>query len=231
MLTALFATAVIAALLVHFVIVELPERREARSGPSSPEAVPVSEAVEGLPGGVFLQTTFTWTRLRDNGEVFLGLHPMLLSLIGGPLEWDLLPDGQEVKRGEPLLALRRGEREFQVYSPLDGRVVEANEEVDPVRGWSGLTERRGSWIYRIRPLKAEDEVPRWLLGSRAAEWTRHQYRQIRDYLVRLLPDEGAGVAAADGGELPAGVLSQVDEAAWESFQTWFLPPSGVEAER
>lgn len=226
MLTGIFVILVVTALVLHHVFTaRSPERR---TGLEAPPPLPITlrEAVGNLPEAVLLQPTFTWTRLRKNGEIFLGLHPILTGLLGVDYTLELLADDATVRKGSRILRLRQGDRELELFSPVNGEVTEANTGFSPLSGWEGHTMRGGSWIYRIQPEGLEAELPLWLRTDEASAWAHRQYRTIRDFLFQAERNHEVGLAAADGGELPAGVLSQMDDLVWSSFQEVFLPPPG-----
>jgi len=232
MITALFVILVVGAIGLHYVLVDRPRLRKAERKPSTPEAIPLSEAMVEPPGSFFLQPSFTWTRIRESGEFFVGIHPLLLSLVGPDIHLETVPDDSTLERGDPLLRLCSGEKEIRLFSPLAGQIVEVNDRFLPQTGWVGATSRGGSWLYRIRPRGAEGDmqIPTWMLGASASRWAHEEYREVKDFLLETLDHEEVGLSAADGGELPAGVLSQLDGGAWETFQARFIPdPAETEA--
>lgn len=229
MLTGLFVLIVVTALTLHYFFGEKPSDARTKSGLPLPRPITLGEAVGDLPDPIFLQPTFTWTRMRKSGEVFLGVHPMLTSLIGVDYSLDLLADDAEVQKGSPLLKIRQGGRELQVFSPVKGQILEGNTDFSPLPGWEGSTLRGGSWVYRILPEGIEGEVPFWLVGDEASAWAHRQYREIRDFLFQTEKHPEVGLAAADGGELPAGIMSELEDPVWTSFQESFLPPPEEDA--
>jgi glycine cleavage system H lipoate-binding protein len=222
MLTGLFVILVVTALVLRYVLAEAPTENLARSALPLPRPITLGEAVEPPPRAVSLQPTFTWTRIRRNGEIFLGIHPLLTSLLGLDYSLELLPDDAAVEKGEPLLKIRSGKRELQIDSPVGGVVVEGNTDFSPLPGWEGSTMRGGSWVYRIEPAGKWTENPLWLEGEDASAWAHLQYRKIRDFLFGTEIHSEVGFAAADGGEIPAGVMTQLDDADWGAFQASFL---------
>lgn len=224
MLTGLFFIIVVTGLALHYFLNERVPRGVDQSGVPVPQAIPLAETVENLPDSIFLQDSFTWTRPRKNGEIFLGLHPMITSLLGVSHSLELLSDDAEIKRGGPLLRIRQGNRQLQVFSPVDGLIVEANTDYRPQPGWTGTTMRGGIWVYRIEPGNLEEERSLWLSGEDASTWAYSRYRAIRDFLQEADQHHEVGLAAADGGEMPAGVLSEMDDPVWEAFQDSFLRP-------
>ena len=113
---------------------------------------------------------------------------------------------------------------------MAGRIVEVNDDFMPQTGWAGTAQRQGSWIYRILPDSTSEEIPLWLMGNQATEWAHQQYRDVRDFLFQTVTYEEVGLTAADGGELPAGILSQLNDEAWDAFQNRFIPTPEREPE-
>jgi len=230
MLTGLFVILVVTALILHHALsAPSPEHQAGAELPLS-RPITLKEAVGEPPEAVLLQPTFTWTRVRKDGEIFLGVHPILTGLLGVDYTLELLADDTVIRKGSSLLRLRQGDRDLEVFSPVNGQITEANTDHSPLPGWKGHTMRGGSWIYRIQPDGLEAEIPLWLRTGDASSWSHRQYRTIRDFLFQTERNQEVGLAAADGGELPAGVLGQVDNLVWSSFQETFLPPPEQQGE-
>ena len=175
-----------------------------------------------VPVGVYLQPTYTWSRLGSAGEVYLGVHPMLLALVGAPCELEFRAQGEFVAKGEPLVRVGRGGRHLTVRSPIAGRVEQVNRQASGETRWPDLEGNDGGWLYRLRPERVADEVATWFAGDRAAEWTGRQYDQLRIYLQNAVADGHLGTVMADGGELPLGILADMDESVWTGLEERFL---------
>ncbi len=224
MLAAAFFVTVCVALAAHHVLIERPRRaasreieRRTRPGPARLEDV-----MGALPGGVFLQNGFTWSRVTPDGAVEVGVHPMLIGLVGRDPELDLEIPGTRVERGHPFVRLGVGDRALSVRAPLSGRITARNRWPRRDATWEGTRVRDGSWLYRIEPDDLAREVPTWMIGDRAADWTRNRYERIREHLQHAVADGTTGLALADGGEVPFGALHELPAEAWESFETKFL---------
>jgi len=191
---------------------------------SAPEPLPTVR--QRTPVGIFLQPTFTWSRFGSAGEVYLGVHPMLVGLIGEACEYETRNAGESIAKGEPLMRLRQGDHHLTVLSPIAGKVEHVNRLQTGEARWRDLQENDGGWLYRIQPERAADEVPAWMVGERAAEWTRRQYEQLRAYLHDTLAESHLGVVMADGGDLPVGVLVGMEDQVWTGLQDRFLGHEG-----
>ena len=187
---------------------------------SRAEALP---AMAGLvPAGIYLQPTFTWSRLGGAGEVFVGVHPMLLGLAGEGCSFELRRVGEEVDRGDPLVGIARAGRHLTVRAPFAGRVEAVNLRMGGGAPWRGLQADDGGWLYRIRAEHVADAVSRWLSGERAAEWARRRYDELRAYLHDAAMHGHLGTVMADGGELPVGILGELDASVWAGLEDRFL---------
>jgi len=200
----------------------LRHRRERQATESRVKLRPLMEAVSRLPEGVFLQPTYTWSRLEANGEVFLGVHPLLFGLVGPPYRIDVRAEGDRIESRDELARIRRGDRRLIVRSPLSGRIAQVNPALAGEGEWGGFDSDAGGWLYRLVPDRVAEEVPRWMVAERAAEWTRAQYARLREYLFGVQHAGELGLAMTDGGDMPVGILASLDAAAWDGVQKDFL---------
>lgn len=215
----IFAALTIIALLALDYFVIQPRQRKKSEEISIGELIPLSDTLKDLPAGVFLQPTFTWTKMKETGGLVLGLHPLILGLIGPPYEVELLKDKEIVKKGEPLFRINKNGRNVTIKSPVDGEITAFNQALIGETSWEELNE---SWLYRIAPKNLSAEVPTWHLAGDAQKWARDQFQEIKSYLYSALSPGNVGVTLADGGDIPIGVLSELDENHWEDFQKKFL---------
>ena len=219
MLAAVFFVTVIAVLGVTYVLMERPR---AKAAAGHPRPLSLADVVGLQPAGVFLQPTFTWSRVMPNGNVEIGIHPLLLALVGEKPSLNLRASGEHLQTGEYLAGVGTDGRALAIRSPISGRIVVSNDRADTTAGWLGAWDNRGNWVYRVEPDDLASSVPGWLVAERAAEWTRHEYGRIRDHLLRANTAAETGVALADGGEIPYGVLDQLSPEAWQQFEESFL---------
>lgn len=208
--------------LDYFVLRERRAKRPAEA--RLPGLEPLSRLADSVPDGVFLQPTFTWTRISEDGDLFVGVHPLLLGMLGAPYRYELLGNGSAVEKGAPLIWIERSGRRLSVPSPVEGRVTAVNRRSTGETQWKGLEAPEGSWLYRIQPVRVEQEVPGWMIADSALAWTRQQYEGIRSYLTRAVGLGEVGATMADGGDVPIGVLATLDDQAWTGFQATFLTP-------
>ncbi len=212
------ALTIVALLALDYFIIQ-PRQQRKESEIAIGELVPLSQTLRDLPAGVFLQPTFTWTKMKESGGLVLGLHPLILGLVGPPYEIELLKDKEYVKKGDPLFRINKNGRYMTIKSPVEGEIRAFNQALLGETTWEELNE---SWLYRIAPKNVAAEVPTWHLADEGREWARNQYQKIKSYLYEALAPTEAGVTLADGGDVPVGVLSELNDTSWEDFQKKFL---------
>jgi glycine cleavage system H lipoate-binding protein len=177
--------------------------------------------------GVFLQPTYTWGSLGAAGDLYVGVHPMLLGLVGPPCELECRRPGEHVEKGDELVRIARAGRHLTVRSPIAARVGRVNRKAVRDARWREANGREGVWLYRLRPERLAHEVATWLTGEAAADWTRRQYDELRSYLQGAVAESHLGVTMADGGELPVGILGEMDQEVWSRLEDRFLSPADM----
>ncbi len=218
MLTALFVIAALTLIVAYHFLVERPRQRRQLTRALADSALgPPAALLERLPRGVFLQPTFTWSEIDTNGELKIGVHPLLLGLIGKPYEVEVLAR-ETVRKGAPLIRITQGDRALMLRSPVSGEVGEVRER-HPIPATDELASAGGdAWVCRIKAPEFAAEVRSWMIAEAAIEWTRRQYARIRDHLLAVSATAELGVMAADGGEIPVGILSRLDESEWRKLE-------------
>jgi len=212
------ALTILALLAIDYFIIQ-PRRAHKSEELTAGELLPLSETLLDIPAGVFLQPSFTWTKFKDDGSVVLGLHPLILGLIGPPYEIELMQDKEYIEKGDPLLRVVKDGRAMTIASPVSGEVTQFNQALLGETDWEHLNM---SWLYKIRPKNVSEDLPSWQYSEDADEWMQERYQNVKSFVYDRLSTEGVGMTMADGGDMPIGVLSQLDEDDWAEFQQKFV---------
>jgi glycine cleavage system H lipoate-binding protein len=181
-----------------------------------------------LPSGVFLQATGTWSSFDPVGGMYVGIHPMVLGLVGTPYKLECRKPGEHVEEGDPLVRIARGSQHLTVTSPVAARVNRVNGTALREAGWHEANGHEGVWLYRLRPEGRARTAASWLSGKAAAEWARSRYDDLRSWLQVAVVDRHLGVTMADGGELPVGILGEMDQEVWSRLEDRFLAPAATD---
>jgi glycine cleavage system H lipoate-binding protein len=187
------------------------------ASPQSVNSLSLSKIMNLLPRGVFLQPTLTWSKMLDNGNILLGIHPVLMGLIGEPDAVEIVPESKKLKKGEPLLEIHKDSKVLRVKTPLAGTITAVNQRFEGT-SWDNMG---GTWLYTIKPEKISSEISNWFIADKSSTWLQEKFQLITNFFMQNLPQKKLGLTMTDGGELPVGVLSQFDQKTWQDFENTF----------
>lgn len=196
------------------------QRKKMRVGAAKPQTnhLSLSRIFHMLPDGVFLQPSFTWSKILDTGNLLIGIHPFLLEIVGEPDLVETVEQGKRIKKGETLFTLKKDRKLLRVKSPITGSVVTVNPDYELVSG-----EQMGQiWLYAVKPENVSVEIPGWFISEKSKEWLNEKFQQMKGFFVQKALRDRVGVTMADGGELPVGVLSKFDQKIWDDFEKQFV---------
>jgi len=78
----------------------------------------------------------------------------------------------------------------------------------------------GDWLVEIKPHGLGESLKRLRIAETAKQWLREERDRLKDFLAAA--NSEVAMTLADGGEPTRGVLEQLDDRVWESFQREFL---------
>lgn len=186
---------------------------------SQPSKLSLARIFHMLPKGVFFQPSFTWSKILDSGNMVLGVHPVLLGIVGEPDKIEMLHEGEKVKKGEPLLKIHKDSKKLRVKAPVNGTVTAVSPDFDENMSWDKLSQ---IWLYTIKPENVSEEISNWVVAEKANQLLNEKYLQIKNFFLENFPRTETGITMADGGDLPLGILSNFDHQTWEKFEEEFI---------
>ena len=198
----LLAMAVIAgiACLVYGVFGASSDR-----SPQMRTVAPVEAKGLWLPADVMLRPDHLWARVEESDEVCVGVDDLAQAALGPVGEVDLPPRGLNIRRGEPLLRLRRGTRSVSFRAPVTGTVLGINEALRSQPRLVNEEPYAAGWVIRIRTDDLRKDRRLLLDGPRAMAW----FHEEVDRLVGL---------ARLPADMPTRQLySRIDDEAWDRF--------------
>jgi len=214
---------VVATIVLFLGIDLLLRKKKATSLEAASQAPdPLFKTLSSLPGGVFLQKGFTWTRILDDGSVAIGLHPILSGLTGKIDELTMLEEGEDVKRGQALMLVKNGKHQLRLASPVSGHITAVNYDYNYLPG------QDNNWLALIKPTDVPIAIRSWMVADEAKKWSRERFNEIRDFFSRAIAEKHGAITMADGGDLPQGILQQFEGHVWNDFQKAFLNPLKTE---
>ena len=165
--------------------------------------------------GLAYTAAHTWVRNLWGRNVKVGLDDVARRILSGVSSLTLPPAGTRLRRGDPLVALRCGDRVVAIPSPVDGLVLERNRSLMQAPSLFEREPYGDGWLLRI-----ETEAHAPIEGRRGAAsktWLREENLRLNHFLEARL-----GMAAADGGTLTAPPSSLLPDDAWREATRSFL---------
>jgi glycine cleavage system H lipoate-binding protein len=165
--------------------------------------------------GAFHAPNHTWLAPRGPGELALGIDDVARTLLPSATAVQLLRPGTSFVRGDPIAVVHAGRHQVAIPAPVGGTVVRVNPKVcrDP-----DLVRREPygpGWLVAIEP--EDGDYMKYPQGAEAKGWLASE----RDRLGRVMAGE-LGLAAADGGDLPAPTPGLLGDAGWRKVLLSFL---------
>lgn len=177
-----------------------------------------SARVINVPGGVYVSPEHTWVSVEMTGEGLIGLDDLVLKTVGKPESIRLPEQGQQVRKGQALFAIRRGDRSLTFRSPLSGRVSKVNHELEFNPALMRLRPYDQGWICVIEPNNLTGDLAGMTLGADSVAWYQTQVESFRRKLAEAMaanrpPDKAHRAGTGENAE-----------AAWNAFASCFLGP-------
>jgi glycine cleavage system H protein len=173
--------------------------------------------VVNVPGGVYLAPEHTWVKVELAGDARIGLDDFFHKLVGAAGSIRLPEPGRNVRRGETLFAIETDGEALPFPSPVAGKVVQVNHDLDYQLDLMRLRPYDQGWICTIDPEHLSSDLERLVIGADAVD--RYQ-ADVRRYDLRLAEELAAtplpGKKEAHDGEAER-------RAACRAFARCFLP--------
>jgi glycine cleavage system H protein len=202
--------------------IELIRRRSTATQPVQARANAMPERFL-IPKGFFIGRAHTWVELLYSGQARIGLDDFMQKIIGKIDKLEVVPMNSNVRRGEPLILVRHGNRTLTIPAPMSGRVERVN--LDLLRDPQKLHHDPyvSGWIAEIHPTDMAADVKSLSIAEEAARWLRGEVSRFRDFIrAQAAAPAIAGATMLDGGVPLTGVMEQFNENTWQAFENEFL---------
>ena len=173
-----------------------------------------------VPAGIFVSRNHTWVNVELNGTARIGIDDFARKIIGKIDAVELPQLNKEIKKGEPLLAIRQNSRTISISSPISGKVTLLNAEHIEHPELIGLIPFDLSWMCCIEPTNLAEELHALKIGVDSVNWYKEEiekYTQIVSGAEKRSPQMGSSGKGND----QAG-KQKAEEMMLEDFAQAFL---------
>ena len=133
-----------------------------------------------VPGGVFLSAGHAWARIEPDGQMRVGLDDFARKALG-PIEHVELPKmGETVGRGEPLFAVKRGDRTAHFAAPVSGRVMRVNGILLDEPSLVTQSPYLRGWVCLVQPTDLAGDLRALRIGQQVVTWYQEEIARLRE---------------------------------------------------
>jgi glycine cleavage system H lipoate-binding protein/ABC-type phosphate transport system substrate-binding protein len=178
-----------------------------------------------FPGGLFFDRTHTWAFMEKSGRVRIGIDYFLQNVTGPLTRVVMRQPGDQIKRGDPFLALIQNGKRLDIKSPVSGIVEKQNQELLNDATLLNSDPYAEGWVLLVKPVNWISELKSFFMGDPYANWLKAEAARLKEFLTSVLGTQGnlkAVPVLQDGGEIKGGVLEAFGPEVWEEFQVGFI---------
>jgi FixJ family two-component response regulator len=118
-----------------------------------------------IPAGFFISENHTWLNIEMNGIVKVGVDDFIRKTIGKINEFNIPKVNQLIKKGDALFQLKGDTFNFNIPSPVSGKITLLNTENIENPEWIAIKPLELSWICCIEPEKLSEELRSMKIGK------------------------------------------------------------------
>ena len=109
-----------------------------------------------LPGDLKYTKSHEWIRSEEDGTVVMGITDHAQEALGDMVYVELPEVGAQLNAGEACAVVESVKAASDVYSPIAGEVVAANEALADTPELVNASAYGDGWLVRLRPAGAAD---------------------------------------------------------------------------
>jgi len=170
-----------------------------------------------IPQGYYLHQGHAWAMLEEGPYVRIGMDDFSLRLLGpvDAIEAPLV--GKRVRQDEPDTALRKGNKEAMVMSPVSGIVTDINPQLREKGQLAAESPYSDGWVMRVHAENLKEDLKHLMLHAETVDFLDKEV----DDLYRLIEAE-VGPMATDGGVLAPDISNHLPQVGWNRLAGRFL---------
>lgn len=212
-------TFVIAVLIDHMLnrqplmLAETEKRDEA----PRPRLIPSVVAGFAMPENLRYHPGHTWAVSESTDRVRVGIDDFAAKIAGDVEKIDIPERGQWIRQGQKIISMNRGGRTIELVSPIEGAVVDINEDVLKDPHLAREDPYGDGWLIAVNSPDAKTNFRNLLGGSVARKWMDDAATRLRSFVPAP-----AGAFAQDGGVVVDSLLDALPKEEWEKIEKEFF---------
>ena len=182
-------------------------------------SVPTISGWFNLPEGkIYYHRGHSWVIPESSNIVRVGIDDFAQKLVGRIDAVKFPKVGSRVVQGEKAWSLNVGAKSIDMLSPVDGNILEVNENLISSPESIGKDPYGQSWLLKVQVPKVSTNLKNLLSGGLARKWMEG----IKENLFTRM-NYNLGAVSQDGGVPVYGIARSLDPEKWDEIvKEYFL---------
>jgi glycine cleavage system H protein len=182
-----------------------------------PRLIPSIVAGFRVPDNLRYHPGHTWAVAETPNLVRVGIDDLAAKLTGKAESVKLPQRGQWIRQGQKVIGMLRNGKEVGLVSPIEGTVVDVNDELSRNPALAHEDPYGEGWLIRVNAPDPTTNFRNLLGGSFARRWMDEAAARLR-----TLTAAPAAAFAQDGGVVLDNVLDQLPAGEIEKIEGEFF---------
>lgn len=173
-----------------------------------------------VPADSYVSKGHTWAELQGNGLIKVGVDEFILKSVGRFIVTSIVKPGTLLKKGDPVMQGKLGDKSFSLRSPVDGTVSFINDELVG----KAIADPYGEdWGVMVTPVNFEKNAASLKANEKVVEWMKSEFVRLKSYLTENASHpQLAGATMLDGGKMIEGAVAHLNQESVKKFEDQFL---------
>ncbi len=170
-----------------------------------------------VPMDFYFHDGHAWARIESGGYIRIGLDDFALKVLGKADALDLPLMGKELDQGKVGWGLKRKDNLADVLSPIDGVIVEVNNELREKPDVANREPYGDGWLFMVRTPDVKATMGKLMVDQSSLSWMNNEVTHLESMI-----EDVAGPLAADGGFLAEDIYGNLPDLGWNKLTKAFL---------
>ncbi len=179
-----------------------------------------------IPKGLYFDKTHTWSIMKKDGTVKVGIDDFLQHITGPITRIEMKKSGEKIMKGDRLLTIIQKGKQLNIYSPVSGTIKAQNKSLINNSSLINSAPYEDGWVYTVEPTNWLLEIQYLIMAEKYKSWITDEFSRLKDFFTSIVKaaesPEYARIVLQDGGALKDNVLADLGPEIWEDFQTKFI---------
>jgi glycine cleavage system H lipoate-binding protein len=170
-----------------------------------------------VPAGIFISPAHNWISVELNGMVRVGIDDFTQKILGKIDDLALPNKGQKAKKGEPLFSIKQGTRTMTFPSPVSGKIVSVNTDLNDHIEYVNMKPYELGWMCCVEPTNLNEDLQSLKIGSDTVSWYQKEIDKFYEITKKINAEKEESKEKTEGT-----VTEKLNEKIWEAYSESFI---------